>query len=426
MKVRQVTAPHVEPDTVAVVAEAFLPLLHWRGVPVLRRKPQELTMLERFVLEMGLSLGAVEPADFAEVTSLPATVLAGAAWRLVADGALVPQGAGYGVRPERAAATLERQAVSRLVNSTADFALLPRTGDVLAVAGGGGGWLRDLDQKLIAGDRAPLPASLVEVHRAAYLAQRVQNGTVAGLGAEVVDVPVPEDDVPLVTGAGQNRAPVLCPAYRCRARVRRTASGDHHVEAVVLGRPRRGAQGDEDATVEIEADLSGADALVNGWLELTGALEFQHVQQAAWRTLGPPSTGHGRPPLNSVSRRGPLEWDMHVSGPTANALCAHGRSLTEAMGLAVVGEEAVVELACWFVPADEEARGLFAREKLVARLLSSRTPDDEFGLACREAADQNPTAVAVLSPQAVRERIWQLGHYQLVYALREREDFAHD
>jgi hypothetical protein len=35
---------------------------------VLREKRQELTMVERFVLEMGLGLGFVEPEDFAETT----------------------------------------------------------------------------------------------------------------------------------------------------------------------------------------------------------------------------------------------------------------------------------------------------------------------------------------------------------------------
>jgi hypothetical protein len=409
-----------------VVAEALVPLLYWQGVPVRATEPRKLTVLERFVLEMGLSLGSVQPADFAEVTSLPATILAGATWRLVADGALFPEQNGYGVAHARAAQTLRRQTVARTVDTAADFVLLPRTGDLLAVGGGTGGWLRGLDQKLVAGNRAPLPAPLADARRAEYLGERVRAGTVAGLGAEIVDVPVPVEDTPLHADVGRHGRPPMCPAYRCRARVRRSPSGDHHVDAVLVGRARRGAQQGDDARIEVEADLSGAEALVDGWLELTAALRHHEVQRDAWRVLGPPSTGHGPPPLNRVSRRGPVEWNLHVDGAAASALCADSRSLTQPMGLALADEEAVVEVVCWFFPDDDHARGLFAREHLVQGLLSSPEPAGVFTAACREAAERLPASAAVLSPHAVRERIWQLGHYQLVYLLREIEDFPYD
>lgn len=423
---RAVTAPQTDPDTAAVVAEALLPLLYWRGVPVRATEPRELTVLERFVLELGLSLGGVRPADFAEVTSLPATILAGATWRLVADGSLVPQQDGWAVAHARAAQTLRRQAVARVTDAAADFVLLPRTGDLLAARGAAGGWLRGLDLKLAAEERAPLPAALAGVPRAAYLGERVRGGTVAGLGAEVVDVPLPVEDPPLHADAGQPGEPPTCPAYRCRARVRRSPSGDHRVDAVITGRARRGTRQGDDARVEVEADLSGAEALVATWLELTSALRHHEVQRDAWRVLGPPSTGYGRPPMNRVSRRGPVEWNLHVGGAAAAALCDDGRSLTEPMGLAVTGEEAVVEVVCWFFPDDDQARGLFAREELVQRLLNSPDPAGVFGAACRAAAEQLPASAAVLAPHAVRTRVWQLGHYQLVYRLREIEDFPYD
>lgn len=426
MKLRSVTAPQVGPDTVAVVAEAFLPLLYWRGVPVRAVEPRELTALERFVLEMGLSLGSVRPADFAEVTSLPASVLAGATWRLVADGALFPQGKGYGVARPRAAQTLRREAVARVVDTAADFVLLPRTGDLLAVGGGAGGWLRALDQRLVAEDRAPLPATLASARRAEYLGERVRAGTATGLGAEIVDVPAPVVDTPLYTTAGRPGEPPTCPAFRCRAQVRRSPSGGHHVDAVLVGRARHGAQRDDGTRVEVEADLSGARALTKGWLKLTEALGGREVQQDVWRVLGPPSTGRGRPALSRVSRRGPVEWNLHIDGAVATALCADGRSLTEPMGLAVEGEEAVVEVVCWFTPDDDLARGLFAREELVHRLLSAPDPVGVFASACREAADRLPAAAPILAPHAVRERLWQLRHYQLVYLLRGIEDFPYD
>ncbi|WP_329560155.1 hypothetical protein OG711_22090 [Streptomyces uncialis] len=426
MKLWSVDAPQTGPDTVAVVAEALVPFMYWRGVPVQVTEPRELTVLERLVLEMGLSLGSVEPADFAEVTDLPPSVLAGAAWRLVAAGVLFPQRNGYGVQLSGAERTLRRQAVARVVDAAADFVLLPRSGDLLAFGGGPGGWLRGLDQKLGAGKRAPLPAPLAGARRAEYLGERVRAGTAACLGAEIVDVPAPVEDMPLYTDARQDGKPPTCPAYRCRAQVRRSPTGDLQVDAVFMRRARRGAQQGDNVETEIEADLSGAEALTNGWLALTAALRHDEVQHDAWRVLVPPQASVGTPPLNRVSRRGPVEWNLHIGGAAAAALCADGRSLTQPMGLAVADEEAVVEVVCWFFPDDDHARGLFAREEIVHRLLSSPEPAGVITAACREAADRLPTSAPLLTPHAVRERVWQLGHYQLIYLFRETEDFPHD
>jgi len=75
---------------------------------------------------------------------------------------------------------------------------------------------------------------------------------------------------------------------------------------------------------------------------------------------------------------------------------------------------------------DEEARALFARDIAAATLLGSDAPADELDPACREAGADLAATTHYLSPEAVRERIWQLGYYRLAYALREREDFPHD
>jgi len=95
------------------------------------------------------------------------------------------------------------------------------------------------------------------------------------------------------------------------------------------------------------------------------------------------------------------------------------------MGLAVTGEEACVEVLCRLFPADDEARALFARDDLITRLLAAAEPALEFGRACADVAARFPAAGRLLTPASVQERIWQLGYYQLVYALREREDFTY-
>lgn len=425
---RSVPAPRVGPDTVLVVAQALLPLLHWRGVPVLREKRQELTTLERFVLEMGLALGSVEPEDFTEVTSLPPSALAGASWRLVSAGTLYPRGGSYGVDPEQAATVLQRRTVSRLVRSSADFVLLPRSGDLLAIAGRDGGWPRALEQGVIPDRPAPLPQPLWTATRAAYLAERVRARAVPGLDPAVVDVPVPDGGDPLLVPParlGDIQWLPVCPAYLCRAEVRRTSTGTHVIDAVVSGRARRSGRKDT-AEAEVELDLTGASGLTAGWLKLADALDDPQMLRVAWRALGPASTGYGRPPLDGAHRRGPAEWDLLVNGNAARELCDQGRPIAEPRGLAIEAEEVIIHVGCHFFPTDDEARALFARDEVVTRLLAADEPAMEFHRACREAADRFPGAGSMLSADSVRERVWQLGHYHLAYLLREHEDFPYD
>ncbi len=101
-------------------------------------------------------------------------------------------------------------------------------------------------------------------------------------------------------------------------------------------------------------------------------------------------------------------------------------ALTQPVGLAIKCEEAVVELLCRFAPGDQDAEALFARDVAAAALLGSDAPADELESACHEAGAELPATTRYLAPEAVRERIWQLGYYRLAYALREREDFVHD
>jgi hypothetical protein len=417
--------PNVSPDTVVIVAEALVPLVHWRGVTVLSLERQEFNLLERFVLEMGLAFGIVEPEDFTEITSLPPHVLAGATWRLVASGALTPQGSDFLVDAERAAEVLQQEQVTRHVPASVGFALLPRSGDLLAVPGEDGGWLRELDQRIAPDRQAPLPPELWDAQRAAYLGQKVREGAAQGLSSSVVDVPVPDEgDTPLAPRSrGRDSGLPLCPAYHCRAEVRRGPDGGYVVDAVLSGRPRRGS---DDDLATVEANLSGATRLVAAWLKLADALETPEIVRAAWRELGPGGTGDDRAPMTGARRRGPAEWDLYVSGTTARDLCESGRSLLEPMGLAISGDEAVVEIACRFFPGDDEARALFARDEIISRLLAAQHPAEKFHTLRQEAAARHATAHAALSAESVRRRGWRLGHHQLVYALREREDFAYD
>lgn len=437
-EVRAVPPPRYGPDAELVVSQALLPLLTWRGIPVLRMQRVELTVLERFVLELALTLGSVEPEEFSEVTSLPSNVLAGATWRLVSSGTLAPRGSSYAVDPERAAAALREEAVTRLVHGQASFALLPRTGDLFAVDEQDGGWLRDLEQKIAPHRQAPLPPALWSASLTAYLGGQVRARGVVGLDRDVVDVAGREDD-PLLgepvpadpARRGGEPGARTCPVYLCHAELRQTDAGIQVVRASAFGKPRRGGSAPgptQPDDAEIEIDLTAARELAARWGGLAGALDDPETLDNAWVELSA-ATSASDPiaPLAGARRRGLGTWDLLADGAAATLLCAQPRALSEPRGLAVESDEEVVHLTCHFFPADDTARALFTRDDLIMRLLAARrSAAAEFTAACEAERGRHADVGDILSDESIRERIWQLGHYHLTYLLREQEDFCYD
>lgn len=434
-RVRALPPPRYGPDSELVVSQALLPLLACRGIAVMREQRIELTALERFVLELATVLGSVERADFTEITSLPSSVLAGATWRLVSSGTLEPRGTSYAVDPERASAALREEAVTRRVRGQASFALLPRTGDLFSVDEQEGGWLRELEQKVTPHRLAPLPAALSTASLTDYLAARVRAGDVVGLDRDVVDVVAREDDRPLgepVTSAparGDSEPEVLvCPAYLCHAELREGDAGVQVVRAAAFGRPRHGGGAGKQEDCEIEVDLSAAHELASQWAVLASALEDPATLRDAWRELiladGAASLVE---PLAGAARNGLGTWALYVDGAAAALLCNQPRPLSEPRGLAVESDEAVVHLTCRFLPADDTARALFARDDLIQSLLAAReSAAAEFDAACEAVRGRLGDVDDILSGESVRERIWVLGQYHLAYLLREQEDFCYD
>lgn len=433
--VRAVPAPQRSPDGELVVSEALLPLLTWRGIAVMREQRIELTALERFVLEFALALGSVEPEDFLDVTSLPSNVLAGATWRLISSGTLARRGPGYAVDPERAAAALREEAVTRLVRGQASFVLLPRAGDLFAVDDEHGAWLRDLEQKVAPHRQAPLPRELWAKSLTAYLGNQVRARDVTGLDRDVVDVAERDEDpllgAPVPVGPasrGGEPGARVCPAYLCRAELRKTEKGIRVVSAIAFGKPRRGGSakgaGQPD-DAEVSINLTAARNLAAGWAGLADALDHPATLHDAWVKLS--GASGAMPPPAGARRRGLGTWDLLTDGAAATLLCAQPRLLSEPRGLAVESDEAIVHLTCYFFPADDTARALFARDDLIMRLLAAQqAAATEFAAACEAERARHAGVGDILSDDSVRERIWQLGHYHFVYLLREQEDFCYD
>jgi hypothetical protein len=427
VQVSRVDPPALAPGTVALITEAVVPIAGWRDVPVLREVRQELTVLERFVLEMALRLHVVTAEDFAEVVSLPRQVLAAGATRLIAGGALRLVGDRYEVEPETAVKALRDRRIRRALPASADFVVLPRSGDVIALAPGRRSWLRQFEiARLAPAAKAPVPAKLWPARRSEYLAERLRAGAVTVRDTDVVVVRSAADDPPLfAAGPGEAR---LCPAYTCRAEVVLDEDGEHTAHAVLRGAPRRKRKGgaEPEEPVELPVQLTGAAGLVAEWLALTDALTDAAVRRAAWAEIGPGGADFAETSWRRARRRGPVEWDFPLTERAATALAAQQRPLDRPVGLTLSDDTATSQLICWFTPDDDAARTLFAVDAAVGRLLSTRDPAGEIAEVRVAAAEEYAVAAEEVTPAAVRERAWQLGHHPLVYALREAEDFPYD
>jgi hypothetical protein len=434
IRIRRSDPPAFTPQTVTLVSRALLPVLGWRDVPVLHEVQQKLTVLERFVLEMALALGTVTAEDFAEVVSLPRQVLAAGASRLIAGRALRLVGDGYAVEPEIAARTLRDQGIRRPLPGTADFVLLPRTGDFLALPPAKKSWLRQLELARIApAGNAPVPVELWNQRRFGYLAARVRAGTATLFDTNIVEVSIPDDDPPLVTKNGNDGAAGdarLCAVYHCRAEVTRDERGQHTVRAVLHGKPRRRknmpGSDQTNKSVEVPVQLTGADNLISEWLALAAELEDPVTQRAAWSKIGPAPAAHDQQPFRGARRRGPMEWEFLLTGQAALAVAGEHRPLDQPVGLTIENDKAAVQLVGWFVPDGNEARVLFAMDRAISQLLKAADPAKDSAAVCDSAATELHIPADRLIPQAIRDRAWDLAYYRLAYALRESEDFPYD
>ena len=481
VQLRRTGAPSIPPGVLLRVRRTLLPLYWWRGVPVLRDVRHALTVFERYLLEMALTLGSMSGADVEEVLGLPPEFLDRGAWRLTAAGALRRDGTVYQVVAGPARTMLDTRALPQLVESTADFVLLPRTGDLLALVPGRGGWLAEADRqrrKLRPRLAAPVPAGLWSRLRAEYLAERVRAGQVSGPDRDVAQVLVPESGdepllppVPLATKPGQPQAaggsggPRGCPAYHCSAEVRQDASGIQ-VEAKLSAEPpgpgrRRGAgaadarqadarqadDGQEDGEQDqdeaggeprrrirddhftLTVDLTGAHALVSGWLAQLDALNTEPALRAAWQQLTTVDCDYLRAERTSVS-----SWVFYLGGKAAEAIARSGQSLVDPAGLEIEGDETTLEAHLSLAAGDDVAHAWFGRDLAIASLVAAPDPAAQivpvFSAALAELEGRGPrasqSARTLFTETAVRERIWQLRRFRLAYALREREDFRYD
>lgn len=195
------------PGMVATLPEVLLPVRWWRGVPARQVKPVRMPPMERFTLELALTMGRADPNEFVEITNLPPVLLPASARRLVSAGALAHDHGGYIPLRPAADQAAQSQAVRYERRTQLDIVLLPRTGDVIAL---GGNALRDLDRaRPRSAGNAPVPAPLRGRSLADLLNERLPARAVPGAGDDIIGVAQLPAESPTLDHNG------LCPVYRC-------------------------------------------------------------------------------------------------------------------------------------------------------------------------------------------------------------------
>jgi hypothetical protein len=391
------SAPVRPPGNASVVIRAALvPMLLWPSVPVTRRVDQDLTIVDRFIVEAALSLSPMRAEDVAEVTGIPPEAIARVAGRLTGLGLLRADGDSYRPLEEAARTALARQTVAEYRTAYVTFLYLPQGDDLFAFPPGPGQPDPPLLKKAPPVAAAPVPARIAGRNRAELLRERIVGGRVAGLPEDIVDAVDGEDTVPPV-----------CQAYQCRGHVR--SQGD---DATLVLRMFDGA-----GKSVAQCTLAGAAGQAARWAAL--AAQAGSVGQR-WESAGG---------AVAAVQEADTTWSFTLDGIAANAAARDGVALSKPVGLAVHDDDCVVYVDATFAPADPVARHVFALHHAVRAIADTAPaqlhPDavETATAAARKAYELDDNA---LTGTDVADRLWNERHYRHVYAVRSSRDFAYD
>jgi len=409
-RVEWLDAPtHVGDDTLVVVIEALIPMFLWLAVPVVRAVEHKLSAIERFLIEAALALGEVSARDVAEVTALPDEATHRIAGHLCTTGVLEARPEHYLPIQDAARAALDREVIIEHRSDQLSFLVLPETDDILAFEHRQG---RPQPPKLNPPTNvgvAPLPEGMRGLTRGTLLRHRVQARQVAGLPDDIVDIADPPDD-PLLDDT--------CPTYRCRGRLRQ--------------RPGR-----VTARVDVYGDgndrhepipLSGAEGLIYYWLAQADLPATPEVASLAWTaTAGDaPTVDQASPP--DLVRTGSTRWTFRLDEAAAHDAVGRGRRLAQPGGVRITDPDGTTktEVTVDFEPVDQPAAAVFVVEEAVQDLLDIVAPTSaDVSAAIVKACASHGLPAEAVAEDDVRDRLWQHGHYLLIYRLRDAEDFSY-
>jgi hypothetical protein len=383
---------------VAIVAEALVPIVFWPRVTIVRAIDEELTVVERFLLEAAVQLGKVTNEMIEEITDLPSEVLDALFGGLVSFGLLVKEGGAHVPQTEEVEQTLATGSLRRHSQDTCSIAFLPQTDEAVAYGGPLNGRRRrspPAPSLSVATDKGYLPVGARTAGRrpSEILEDLLVRRRIAGLPTDIVKIASDSEEQPL---------PETCPVYR--------------VDGVIRdGTPRldlRTATGDQQTKI----DLSGADVLAARWMYLARFMEDPEGLERAAAALGCVA----RDMVLGPKGAGRLEVRLNERA-AATASAQHSLALPG--GFNVIDAQSVITVQVELRPGDDAAAALFALDRAAARLRSDGTEAVAEILAA--AAREFGVPETLLAEDALVGRLWALAQYDLVYALRESEDFAY-
>lgn len=379
-------ARQTETKAAVVVQESLIGLDVWPDVPMVRKFEEDLTAIDRLVLEAAIALDPVHAADIEEITGIPAEAVDGIVSRLVSLGLL--QTDGYGtVATEYAQPALDQAAVVRLRQTPVTLLYLADTDELVALPPS-------------ASRRAPRlhhakPAGFVDVPRAAGLtsqhdliAERISVQAVRGLPKDIVS--------PVAT---ETQIADVCKQYRCAGYVRIDADGTYRAYLKIEVGPSK----------RLTLQIPYANELASRWEDL--------AQQAA-------SAADAWGPV--VATRTGERWRYELGQEAAASAAVDRIRLGHPGGLLIHGERDVVYVDVEFVPGDDRASRIFALQHAVAEVSARSVANIDSGeLASIAAASTERYGLPPndLTVAEVRSALWTGQHYQHVYALRREEDF---
>lgn len=402
-----------DPKVLAVVAEAYLPVLVWRDIPVRRHLDEELTAVERLVLEFAKDLGWITVEVIQEVTDLPEESTRVIIERLAEFGVLEAGEHRYAANPEAITEMLDLSALRRREDATCDVVMLPQTGDAIVFGAPLSGKKRRSRQcpqfeQIRVSQRFPVPDRLFDRRPTEVLAEMAAEGALIGLPSDVEEI---------LDAPGRPKIKETCPAYRVHGLVRADRLELHAF-----------AHDSKDAD-RIRIDLPGGTALAADWSGRAGVLETETGAGAACGSLGAMD-----PEDVEVVRTGPCAWTFRLGERSATEIIAAGRDL-DGGGFILQDEASIFEVTVSFEPSTPAAIRVFALGR-AARLLLRRHRDlmharirasleeSDVDEALRAAERIFDLAAGSLQSTELRRHLWTLREYGIVYALRE-DDFSY-
>ncbi len=382
------------------VQRALLPIVVWEQVSLRVKSTAPLTVLERFLVECLLELGASCVEELQDIASIPAELVTWLLGSLVQKGLVYSAGTRFLPNLEPCRTGLRDNVISVDRDERRDFLWFPESEEFVALPESSG-VLRCLE-RVEPACRFPLRSKWRDATRGEILREALTNRRVLGINAGSILRVLDEKLVKEVD----------CPAYGCHAILDPQRSewltlfGSQRNKRSKA--PRRGGNqfGDSEPSETIEQLLP---------------VPYLSVATSNWKAQLMASRDGAIQKLLSL---GLTELDLRPNDAIATARVSRtaveslgrARLLTDRQGLAITLDGTIEFLIPLTLrPADEAANQWLKLDQAVRMILSAAQAADGIDTVCRET---NFTGAEVL------DRLWQLQRFRTVYEIRESEDFA--